>query len=437
MSPRSSSCVAVAYLLMAFPAGIAQEAAPVAPSWIDALAANAGPRTTVRTPDGVPLSLPAGFREVEEHPGDYPLFFRESYQDIHVLEPGASEASVFLAGLASVLPPVAFSESGSHAFVWAGGSLGSLQSVRLADGERRTLVDYTAKLGKWQRGRAGMEPFPVQYGPAIHHDPEHGRIVWIVMQTRTELLGAIMASAEDWVFHVVWIEYDGKSFGRLGQSPALSGDPRDWAYVQHTHDILVLLAESPRDLMVLDGTDGTEKGRMALSLDRDASHIALSPDQRTLAVTLLVDKTVERPWRGNGGVVLVDLATRAVTRVSEIGYYVTWSPESRFIAYLENVEEEDDAQRRLSVYDRETGKGHVILSREETEEQLASAHYFAGPAWSPDGETIAVNVGNVLGRHPDHEDLVTEIIDVHDRTIMFLPTYATFMSWGPRSARQR
>jgi len=144
--------------------------------------------------------------------------------------------------------------------------------------------------------------------------------------------------------------------------------------------------------------------------------LSLSPNEQTL----LVENLKSEDLYGGMGFNLIDIKTFSTIPGPSLGHSASWSPDGRFISYLENG--------NLWLYDTEKNTSDSVFQRENPYFMLA----YGGqepPRWSPDGTTLVVNIGGNYTVDGLFE-APTVLLDFANRIATILP-YAEEICWIP------
>jgi Tol biopolymer transport system component len=166
-------------------------------------------------------------------------------------------------------------------------------------------------------------------------------------------------AAPEWAFQQL-------TFGRPAREPTLSPDGREVAFVRSRSGKLDVFLQRVGGQNALDLT---ARSRF------DNQQPAFSPDGNQIAF---------RSGRDGGGIFVMGATGEAVRKVTDGGFWPTWSPDGREIAATTTTFAEpydlNPTPGQLWVVDRASGARRPILR---------TALWVQQPAWSPDGKWIA------------------------------------------------
>jgi Tol biopolymer transport system component len=149
---------------------------------------------------------------------------------------------------------------------------------------------------------------------------------------------------------------------------------------------------------------------------------SFTPDGVFVDYLRLVSQAPPELWR------VPTIGARQPRRLSDIASQPGWSPDGRKMAY---VRQPTPGRSELVTANYDGGAPGVVAARDAPLRYLSLVNYFSGPAWSPDGSTIAL-VGTRLDNGFETGQVV--FVDVSTRTERTVvpapaPGFASPLAW--------
>lgn len=318
----------------------------------------------------------------------------------------------------------ALSADAKSCFLWLNWRK-QLVSTDVASGKVATLTRLPSSQWNYKPRDRHIDPGPIWRDNGVVHDPERNRVLFLIREKSNEEVPFWeQRPRRTGGYQIVAVDLRDARMTVLSGPRKLKGQVNYWDLSLNRGRVFLSTCETEKEELQVRALDGQLVHTLPIP-QGGVKSIWLSPDEQTLLVQ-----------RKNCGFALIDLGTNRISDGPSNGHSAAWSPDGRKIAYLDSWE--------LWLYEVESRKASKFAFREPTDTGTVPGWpekepwYWTRPAWSPDGNMLAVNIGGscVKGtNNPPSTDSImdapTLIIDLKRRIAMVFPHYITRMIWIP------
>jgi WD40 repeat protein len=383
---------------------------------------------SVRLDSGFELRVAPEFSRRDRLWADTALVYK-AYRDLYSVDGGAKQGRLVFHNERNYglpwTPGAVWSSASKELLVWLD-EFDQLTAVDARDGTRRQLTSLPTHVWNLEF-RQHMDPSPVTRDAGVVLDPGRKRLLFVVQEETNEQVAPWQRrddrSGAAWIASVALATGETTLLPPEGVS---KGRVLGWDISTKRQQAYLVIETSAGRQLVVQSLEGKDMRVLPLPT-RDASRVALSPDQATLLierVTTLPAPAAAKPKQDDeteseampdtrspeSGFEMLDLESAKTTDGPTLGYCCSWSPDGKLVAYL--------TQWDLCLYDVSSGETTVVASREASDPDGTSA-YQRTPVWSPDGSRLAACLGGnwKLGR----DDYATLLLDLKSKEFLVLP----------------